>query len=69
MTDEDRANYKRQWEQAQNRLPRGHVIHHATWRDGHLSTMSHKPERQPADAGPQFAQRVRRGVQQKDLFG
>lgn len=67
MTNDDRASYKRQFDQAQRRLPRGHVIHHVMWREGHLSTMSHRPER-PARDEPEARPGIRRGVQQQDLF-
>jgi hypothetical protein len=61
VTEAERASYRRQFDQAQRRLPRGHVIHHATWRDGQLSVMSHRPERvAPVQAE---APRVHRGVQ------
>jgi hypothetical protein len=66
MTPADRDSYRRQFDAAQKRLPRGHVIWSCTWRDGQLATLSHKPERQQAE--PQFAPRVRRGAAQQGLF-
>lgn len=61
MTEDERASYGRQFEQAKRRLPRGHVINWAMWRDGQLSVRSDRPERQPRE--PEFEPRVRRGVQ------
>lgn len=61
MTSADQDSYRRQFDQAKRRLPRGHVINHATWRDGHLTVMSGKPERQAKE--PEFGPRVKRGVQ------
>jgi hypothetical protein len=61
VTDADRESYRRQFDAAQRRLPRGYVINHCTWRDGQLWTLSAKPPRQTTE--PEFQPRVRRGVQ------
>lgn len=58
----DAASYRRQFEQAQRRLPRGHAIHHCTWRDGHLTVQSAPVQRAPAEK-PDSQPKVRRGVQ------
>jgi hypothetical protein len=63
----DQTSYKRQFDAHAKRLPRGHVIHHATWRNGQLTTMSHKPERLAPDPKPSTA-KVRRGAAQEDMF-
>lgn len=68
MTDEERASYRRQFEQHERRLPRGHVINHCTWRDGHLSVMSGPVERQQVPRDSDGPRRVRRGAAQEDLF-
>lgn len=61
MTPADQESYRRQFEQAQRRLPRGHVINGCTWKDGHLTVTSAKPERMSRE--PEFQPRVSRGVQ------
>lgn len=62
MTEADRESYRRQFEAAKRRLPRGHVINHVQWQDGHLRVMSAPVQRQPA-APPDEGPKVRRGVQ------
>jgi hypothetical protein len=61
VIDAERDSYKRQFEQARQRLPRGHVINGCVWRHGVLSVTSAKPERMSRE--PEFVPRVRRGVQ------
>lgn len=68
MTPADQDSYRRQFDAAKRHLPRGHVISHATWRDGQLSVMSTPVERAPKTE-PVFVTRVRRGLSQQDLFG
>lgn len=53
MTPADQDSYRRQFEAHAKRLPRGHVINHCTWRGGHLTVQSAKPERVPARADEQ----------------
>lgn len=67
MTPADADSYRKQFAAAQRRLPRGHVIHHCTWRDGQLSTLSRPAERpEPNQAVPDG--RVRRGAMQGTLL-
>lgn len=65
MTPADRESYARQFAAAQKQLPRGHIIWSCAWRDGRLSTMSRKPERQTEPPPPP---KVRRGAAQQGLF-
>ncbi len=67
MTDEDRASYKRQFAQAESRLLKREVITGCRWQDGRLS-VTVEPKPKGGDKPAEFVPRVKRGVQQRDLF-
>lgn len=67
MTPADQDSYRRQFEQAKRRLPRGHLINHCTWRDGQLTVLHARVEK-AAKTEPEFVARVRRGAAQESLF-
>ncbi len=65
-TEADRESYRRQWAQAERRLPKGHTIHHAEWRGGVLTVQARRIERAVVEQAAH--PKVRRGAFHGDLF-
>lgn len=61
MTPAETESYRRQFEQAKKRLPRGHVIHSCRWQHGQLAVESRPAERAAPEPKP-AAGRVQRGL-------
>lgn len=73
MTDEQREAYRRAWESAEKRVPKGCRIFHARWADGRLDVHFRRVsgDLEPVPTGssiPDLPQRpARRGVVQQEL--